>query len=100
MKYVGGHAKGFELINKLVELGGEVKVTKIIYDGFNDMEGHNYTVRVKATAPDGKVWQENHRKSMLFEFETNSTWLEDYYNDGDDNRSEQQVIKDIVDGIF
>lgn len=97
MKYVGGHAKGFELMDKLAELGGEVKVTKIIYEGFNDMEGHNYAVRVKATAPDGKVWQENHRKNMLFEFETNSTWLEDW-GDGN-NKGENEIIKEMVNSI-
>ena len=97
MKYAGGHAKGFELMDKLVDLGGEVKVTKIIYDGFNEMEGNNYTVRIKATAPDGKVWQENHRKSMLFEFETNSTWLEDW-DDGED-KGENEIIKDMVNSI-
>ena len=100
MKYAGNHDNGMKLIQKLVDLGGEVRVTKIINDGFNEMEGNNYTVRIKATAPNGKVWQDNRRKSLLFEFSTNSTWLEDYYNDGDDNRSEEQVIKDIVDGIY
>lgn len=99
MKYVGGHEKVFELMNKLVELGGEVKVTKIIYDGFNEMEGNNYTVRVKATAPDGKVWQENRRKSMLFEFETNSTWLEDWDDGEDDDMEENEIIKDMVNSI-
>lgn len=100
MKYVGNHNGGMLLMQKLVELGGTIKVTKIIFDGFNEMEGNNYTVRIKATAPEGKVWKDNRRKSLLFEFSTNSTYLEDYYNDGDDNQSEQQVIKDIVDGIF
>ena len=99
MKYVGGHANGFELMDKLVELGGTVKVTKIIYDGFNDMEGNNYTVRIKATAPDGKVWQENHHKSMLFEFETNSTWLEDWDDGEDDDMEENEIIKDMVNSI-
>lgn len=95
MKYVGGTQKGLELANKLVQLGGTVKVTKIIYDGFNEMEGHNYTVWVKATAPDGKVWQENRRKSMLFEFETNSTWLEPE-DEEDEDKTEQEIIKDMV----
>ena len=97
MKYVGGHEKGFELMNKLVDLGGEVKVTKIIYGGFNEMEGHNYTVRVKATAPDGKVWSDNHHKSMLFEFETNSTWLEDW--DIEEDKGENEIIEDMVNSI-
>lgn len=98
MKYAGGHEKGFELIGKLVDLGGEVKVTKIIFDGFNEMEGNNYTVRVKATAPNGKVWQENCRNSMLFEFETNSTWLEDWDDDGED-MGENEIIEDMVNSI-
>ena len=93
MKYVGGHEKGFELMNKLVELGGTVKVTKIIYEGFNDMEGHNYSVRIKATAPDGKVWSSNKRKSMLYEFDTNSTWLDDE-EWGD--MSEEGIIKEMI----
>lgn len=92
MKYVGGHAKGFELINKLVDLGGEAKVTKIIDNGFNEMEGNNYLVRIKATAPDGKVWEENHRKNMLFEFSTNSSWLDDW----DDEMGEYDIIIDMV----
>lgn len=100
MKYVGNHNDGMLLMQGLVNLGGVIKVTKSIFDGFNEMVGSNYTVRIKATAPEGKVWDDNHRKSLLFEFSTNSTWLEDYYTDGDDNRSEEQVIKDIVDGIF
>ena len=100
MKYVGNHNDGMLLMQGLVNLGGTLKMTKIIFDGFNEMEGNTYTIRIKATAPDGKVWDDNRRKSLLFEFSTNSTWLEDYYNDGDDNRSEEQVIKDIVDGIY
>ena len=100
MKYVGNHNDGVLLMQGLVNLGGVIKVTKIIFDGFNEMEGNTYTIRIKATAPDGKVWDDNRRKSLLFEFSTSSTWLEDYYNDGDDNRSEEQVIKDIVNGIF
>lgn len=100
MKYAGGLVEGYELMQKLVNLDGVVKIIKIESEGFNEMEGSCYLVRIKATAPEGKVWQENRRKSLLFEFSTNSTWLEDYYNDGDDNRSEEQVIKDIVDGIF
>lgn len=100
MKYVGNHNDGMLLMQRLVNLGGELKMTKIIFDGFNEMEGNTYTVRIKATAPEGKVWNNNHRKSLLFEFSTNSAWLEDYYDDEDDNRSEQQVIKDIVEGIY
>ena len=100
MTFVGNQADGLNAIQKLVNLDGVVKITKIESEGFNEMEGNVYTVRIKATAPEGKVWKSNRRKSLLFEFSTNSTWLEDYYNDGDDNRSEQQVIKDIVDGIY
>lgn len=95
MTYAGGTQKGLELANKLVQLGGTVKVTKIIYDGFNDMEGHNYTVRVKATAPDGKVWRSNKRKSLLFEFETNSSWLESE-DEEDEEKSEQEIIKEMI----
>ena len=100
MTFVGNQADGINVIQKLVNLEGTIKITKIDNEGFNDMEGNVYTIRIKATAPEGKVWGDNHRKSLLFEFSTNSTWLEDYYNEGDDNRSEEQVIKDIVDGIY
>ena len=100
MKYVGNHNDGTLLMQGLVNLGGTLKMTKIIFNGFNEMEGNTYTVRVKVTAPDGKVWDDNRRKSLFFEFSTNSTWLEDYYNDGGDNRSEEQVIKDIVGGFY
>lgn len=98
MTYAGGHEKGFELMNKLVQLGGTVKITKIIYDGFNTMEGHNYTVRVKATAPDGKVWRTNKRKNLMFEFETNSTWLEPE-DEEDEEKSEQEIIEEMVNNI-
>ena len=96
MKYVGNHNDGMLLMQGLVNLGGELKMTKIIFNGFNEMEGHNYTVRIKATAPDGKVWQENRRKSMLFEFETNSTWLGDWDDGEDDDMEENEIIEEMV----
>lgn len=65
MMYVGQSQDGLNLIQSLVELGGTVKVTHIEKNDWNDMEGQNYTVRVKATAPDGKAWRSNKRKSRL-----------------------------------
>lgn len=97
MKYVGGTQNGLNLIQKLVDLGGTVKVTHIEKNDWNDMESQNYMVRVKATAPDGKVWGSNKRKSRLFEFDTNSSWLEP--EEGDEDKTEQELIKNMVDNI-
>lgn len=97
MLYVGGTQKGLDLAYKLVKLGGTVKVTRILSTTWNDIEGQNYTVTVKATAPEDKVWLSNKRKSMLFQFDTNSTWIEP--DDGDkeaENMTEQELIKDMV----
>lgn len=93
MTYVGGTQKGLELAYKLVQLGGTVKVTKIEKGPWNEMEGQNYTVRVKATAPQGKVWSSNKRKGLMFEFDTNSTWL-----DGEEwgDMSEEEIIKEMI----
>lgn len=93
MTYVGGTQNGLNLAYKLVQLGGTVKVTKIEKGPWNDMEGQNYTVRVKATAPDGKVWSSNKRKSMLFEFDTNSTWLDD---EEWEDMGEEEIIKEMI----
>lgn len=99
MMYVGQHNDGMNLIQSLVKLGAAVKVTHIDKGPWNDMEGQNYTVRVKATAPDGKVWWSNKRKSRLFEFDTNSSWLEP--EDGEDeDKTEQELIKDMVANIY
>ena len=64
---------------------------------FRSVSQSRYAVRIKATAPDGKIWSDNHHKSMLFEFETNSTWLEDW-DDGDD-KGENEIIKEMVNSI-
>lgn len=93
MRHIGDTQKGLELVNKLASLGGEIKVTKITKTGFNEMEGNTYMVRVKAIAPAGKVWTSNRRKSLLFGFDTNSTWGEpEEYNDED----EKDLIKELV----
>lgn len=93
MKYVGGTEKGLELAYKLVRLGGDIKITRIDYDGWNDMEGNLYTVRIKATAPQGKVWSSNKRKNMLYDFDTNSTYLEDWY---EEDMTDKEAIKEMV----
>lgn len=95
MKYVGGTQKGLFTISELVKLGGTVKVTHIDKGQWNDREGQNYTVRVKATAPEGKVWRSNKRKGLLFEFETNSSWLEPE-DEEDEDKTEQEIIKGMV----
>lgn len=94
--FVGNTQDGLEMVRKLVSLGGEVKVTKVIKTGFNTMEGNCYDVRIKAIAPAGKVWTSNKRESLLFTFETNSTWVEpdDYEEDYD----ERDLIKEMVYG--
>lgn len=98
MKYVGNHNDGMNLIQSLVDLGGTVKVTRIDKGPWNDMEGQNYTIRVKATSPEGKAWKENRRKNLLFEFGTNSSWLEP--EDGEDEeKTEQELIKDMIANI-
>lgn len=98
MTFVGNTQDGLEMVRKLVDLGGEIKVTKIIKTGFNEMEGNCYTVRIKATAPVGKVWTSNKREKLLFMFETNSTWIEPDDGEYDENYSEKDLIKDMVYG--
>lgn len=93
MKYVGGTQEGLDLAHKLVQLGGTVKVTWIEKGPWNDMEGQNYTVRVKATAPKDRLWSTNGCKHMLYEFTTNSTWLDDE-EWGD--MSEEEIIKEMI----
>lgn len=98
MTYVGGTQEGLFTIEELVKLGGTVKVTRIEKGPWNDMEGQNYTVRIKATAPEGKVWRSNKRKSLLFEFDTNSSWLEPD-DEEDEDKTEQEIIKDMVSNV-
>lgn len=95
MNYAGKTQEGLELVAKLASFGGLIKVTRIEKTEWNEMEGQNYTVRVKATAPEGKVWKQNKRKNLMFEFETNSTWLEPS-DDDDEDVTEQELIKEMV----
>ena len=95
MKYVGETQNGLDAVYKLASKGGIMKVTRIENDGWNEMEGNLYTVTIKATAPKGKVWSSNKRKSMLFQFDTNSTWLEPE-DDEDEEATEQELIKEMV----
>lgn len=96
MEYVGNHDDGFELIQKLVKQGGTVKATNISYDGFKAGEGNKYTVTIRATAPDGKLWWRNLRRVMLFEFETRSGMLDPNDNDKGKVKTEPEIIKDMV----
>ena len=36
---------------------------------------------------------------LLFEFETNSTWLEDWDDGEDDDKGENEIIKEMVNRI-
>ena len=97
MKYVGNHTDGLNLTQKLIDLGGAAKVTSILDEGFNTWIGHSYMVRVKAVAPEGKVWAENRRQNLLFEFETNSTWLQD--DEEYEELGDKGVIKEMISSI-
>lgn len=96
MEFLGNTQDGLEMVRKLANLGGEIEVTRVIKTGFNEMEGNCYTVHIKATAPAGKVWTSNKRESLLFEFDTNSTWVEPDNEDYDGNYDEKDLIKDMV----
>ena len=97
MKYVGGTQDGLNTVDKLASMGGMIKVTRIEKTDWNEMEGQNYTVTVKATAPEGKVWGQNKRKNIMFQFDTNSTWIEPDYDDEEaENMTEQELIREMV----
>ena len=98
MKFLGNTQDGLEMVRKLASLGGEIEVTKVIKTTWNCYEGQNYLVHIKAVAPAGKVWTSNKRESLLFEFETNSTWVEPDDGDYDENYSEKDLIEDMIYG--
>ena len=97
MKYAGGTQDGLNAVDKLASMGGSIKVTRIEKTDWNEMEGQNYTVTVKATAPEGKVWGQNKRKGLLFQFDTNSTWIEpDPEDEEAENMTDQELIREMV----
>ena len=97
MKYVDGTQDGLNTVDKLASMGGMIKVTRIEKTDWNEMEGQNYTVTVKATAPEGKVWGQNKHKNIMFQFDTNSTWIEPDSDDEEaENMTEQELIREMV----
>ena len=93
VRYIGKTREGLEAVRHLSKLGGTIEVTGVDKTIWNSLEGQNYIVYIKAVAPEGKVWKVNNRQSLLFEFDTNSTWVETGY---DDELTEQERIEWMV----
>ena len=86
----------YEILENFKGKNIEIKITKILKNYFNDMEGYQNTINVKLTIIDeNKVFADTKRKSKMFKIHTNSTYIEDF-----EHETESELIETLLDWLY
>ena len=86
----------YEILENFKGKNVEIKITKILKNDFNDMEGYQFYINVKITLLDEKkVFADTKRKSKMFKIHTNSTYIENF-----EHETETELIETLLGWLY